>query len=93
MIKALISFYLSFFFQLRINKVKTIESPAFNEIQAYERDLYSFTYQSEDPYNLKEYNVDIFMAIKKYQIPEWNEEKNKVKFVRRDNRVSICRIK
>ena len=59
-------------------KVKTIESPAFNEIQAYERDLYSFTYQSEDPYNLKEYNVDIFMAIKKYQIPEWNEEKNKV---------------
>ena len=74
-------------------KVKTIESPAFNEIQAYERDLYSFTYQSEDPYNLKEYNVDIFMAIKKYQIPEWNEEKNKVKFVRRDNRVSICRIK
>lgn len=33
------------------------------------------------------------MAIKKYQIPEWNEEKNKVKFVRRDNRVSICRIK
>lgn len=81
------------FFSIVEYNAKTLESPAFNEIQAYERDLYSFTYLSEDTINLKEYNVDIFMAIKKYQIPEWSEKKNTVKFVRRDKQVSICKIK
>lgn len=81
------------FFSIVEFKAKELNSPSFKEIQAYEKDLYTFTYLSEEEVNLKEYNVDIFGAIKEYHIPIWNEKKNIIKFVRRDKRVTISKMK
>lgn len=79
------------FFEIEELEAKKIESPSFGEIRHYERDLYDFTYASNDSISCKEYNIDIFYAIKKYEIPEWNEKKYVIKFTREDKRVSISK--
>lgn len=81
------------YFQIEELEAKKIDSPSFDEIRHYERDLYDFTYSSNDPISCKEYNIDIFYAIKKFEIPDWNKEKYVIKFTREDKRVSISKLR
>ena len=81
------------FFIIAEYETKKLESPSFYEILHYERDLYCFTYQSNEVACCKEYYIDIFNAIKKYEIPEMDNEKYVIKFTRNNNRVSISKIK
>lgn len=86
-------FLFELFFAIVEYETKKLEAPVFYEILHYEQDLYYFTYHSSEVMTCKEYNIDIFGAIKNYEVPEWNSTKYIIKFIRKDKIVSITKLK
>ncbi len=79
------------FFAIADYEKKQNTSQILNEINNYEHDLFYFTYHSNELQNYKEYNVDIFSAVKNHEIPKRICKKCKVKFVRKNKIVTLSR--